>query len=123
MAEHTKWEIMPYTRRDGDNIRWVKDERNKAICQTFKPHAEAHARLIAAAPKTAQQRDDLLDACENLRGFLLTQHLAEVRAKENYACPKSCATCYLLNQGLAAIAKAQSNTSVQPISSSSEQER
>ena len=51
--------------------------------------------------------DDLLDACENLRGFLLTQHLAEVRAKENYACPKSCATCYLLNQGLAAIAKAQ----------------
>jgi len=54
-----------------------------------------------------RQRDDLLDACENLRGFLLTQHLAEVRAKENYACPKSCATCYLLNQGLAAIAKAQ----------------
>jgi len=99
MAKHTKWEIMPYTRRDGDNIRWVKDERNKAICQTFKPHAEAKARLIAAAP-------DLLDACENLRGFLLTQHLAEVRAKENYACPKSCATCYLLNQGLAAIAKA-----------------
>ena len=58
--EHTKekWVIMPYTRRDGDNIRWVKDEKNKSICQTFKPRAEANARLIAAAP-------DLLAACED----------------------------------------------------------
>jgi len=64
--------------------------------------------------KIEKQRDDLLVVCGNLRGFLLTQHLTEVREKENYACPKSCATCYLLNEGLAAIAKAQSNTSVQP---------
>lgn len=48
-----EWRIMPYTRRDGDNIRWVKAVRGKrrlAICQTFKPCAEANARLIAAAP-------------------------------------------------------------------------
>ena len=54
MSEHTKgeWEIMPYTRRDADNIRWVKSVRGKrhiTICQTFKPNAEANARLIAAA--------------------------------------------------------------------------
>lgn len=58
---HTKgeWEIMPYTRRDGDNIRWVKAVRGKRhipICTTFSPNAEANARLIAAAP-------DLLEAC------------------------------------------------------------
>lgn len=59
---HTKgeWKIMPYTRRDGDNIRWVKAVRGKRhipICQTFSPCAEANARLIAAAP-------DLLELCE-----------------------------------------------------------
>ena len=66
MSGHTKWEIMPYTRRDSDNIRWVKEVRGKrrvAICQTFPPNAEANARLIAAAPETTQQRDDLLAAC------------------------------------------------------------
>lgn len=59
---HTKgkWKIMPYTRRDGDNIRWVKAVRGKRhipICQTFSPCAEANARLIATVPK-------LLEACE-----------------------------------------------------------
>lgn len=64
MSKHTKgqWKIMPYTRRDGDNIRWVKAVRGKRhipICQTFSPCAESNARLIAAAP-------DLLAACEEL---------------------------------------------------------
>lgn len=63
MSEHTKgeWEIMPYTRRDGNNIRWVKAVRGRrhiSICQTFAPYAEANARLIAAAP-------ELLTACTN----------------------------------------------------------
>ncbi len=71
MSEHTKgkWEIMPWTRRDGDNIRWVKAVRGKrrvAICQTFSPNAEAHARFIAAAPATARHRDKLLAACEGM---------------------------------------------------------
>ncbi len=46
--EHTKGEleIMPYTRRDGHNIRWVKDKKGKAICQTFKPRAEANAERL-----------------------------------------------------------------------------
>ncbi len=66
--EHTKekWETMPWTRRDGDNIRWVKAVRGKrrvAICQTFSPNAEAHARFIAAAPATARHRDKLVEAC------------------------------------------------------------
>ena len=61
------WKIMPFTRRDGDNIRWVKDEKNNSICQTFKSHAEANARFIAAAPETKQQRDDLLVALEEIR--------------------------------------------------------
>ncbi|KKK62005.1 hypothetical protein LCGC14_3008650 [marine sediment metagenome] len=59
---HTKGElkIMPYTRRDGDNIRWIKDSRNKAICQTFKPRAEANARRLV---KCWNSHDALLDAC------------------------------------------------------------
>ena len=58
---HTKGElkIMPYTRRDGDNIRWIKDSRNKAICQTFKPRAEANARRLV---KCWNSHDALLDA-------------------------------------------------------------
>lgn len=75
MSEFTKgeWEIMPYTRRDGDNIRWVKAIKGKkhiAICQTFKPNAEANARLIASAPGLKQQRDYLLTACERAKRFI-----------------------------------------------------
>ena len=69
MSEHTKekWEVMLHTRRDGNNIRWVEAVRGKrhiSICQTFKPCAEDHAYLIAAAP-------DLLTACKRLHSCLL----------------------------------------------------
>lgn len=70
MSEFTKgeWEIMPYTRRDSDNIRWVKAIRGKkhiTICQTFKPNAEANARLIASV-------QGLLTACEEYaKGVML----------------------------------------------------
>jgi len=52
-------------------------------------------------------KDELLTALENLRGFVLTEHLAEVRRKENSTCPKSCATCHLLNEAFDAMAKAK----------------
>ena len=68
-----EWEIMPYTGRDGKNIRWVKAIRGKKsipICTTFSPHAEAHARFIAAAPKTKRQRDKLLEACKEAKALL-----------------------------------------------------
>ncbi len=43
-----KVEIMPYTRRDGNNIRWVKDGKGNSICQTFKPRAEANAKHLVS---------------------------------------------------------------------------
>lgn len=72
MNEHTKGKlkIMPYTRRDGDNIRWIKDEGNKAICQTFKPRAEANAYHLVLCWNThdtlTKQRNDLLAVCEKV---------------------------------------------------------
>ena len=71
MSEFTKgeWQIMPYTRRDGDNIRWVKAVRGKKhipICRTFSPCAEANARLIAAAPVQNQVLMDVYADAELL---------------------------------------------------------
>ena len=62
--EHTKgkFEAMPYTRRDGDNIRWVKAVKGKkqAICQTFKPNAEANAKELVRR-WNAFEKDGLVD--------------------------------------------------------------
>ena len=62
--EHTKgkFEAMPYTRRDGDNIRWVKAVKGKkqAICQTFKPNAEANAKELIRR-WNAFEKDGLVD--------------------------------------------------------------
>ncbi len=81
---------MPYTRRDGDNVRWVKSvsgKRKIAICTTFEPHAEAHARLIAAAPETKQQRDDLLAALERIKSECFeAMEGAGLPEFENYGC-------------------------------------
>jgi hypothetical protein len=79
MSKFTKgqWQIMPYTRRDGDNIRWVKAVRGKRhipICQTFSPCAESHARLIATAP-------DLQEALDQSKE-IFSKKLRLIRAKE-----------------------------------------
>lgn len=60
-----KWEVQLYTRRDSDNIRWIKavGKRKPSICQTFKPHAEANARRIC---QCINSHDALLSACEEL---------------------------------------------------------
>ena len=67
---HTKGElkIMPYTRRDGHNIRWIKDEKGNVICQTFKPHAKAKAQHIVKcwnAFEKGGSHDALLDRLRN----------------------------------------------------------
>ena len=72
-----KIEIMPYTRRDGDNIRWIKDEKGNAICQTFKPHAEAKARRIVLCWNS---HDDLLEACRH--GAMSSHHPACSHGKQ-----------------------------------------
>ena len=69
---HTKgkWEISSY--RSGEI--WVGADYHIATCHkssTSPETMEANARLIAAAPETAKQRDDLLAACELLLKTLL----------------------------------------------------
>ena len=79
--EHTKGEleIMPYTQRDGDNIRWVKAVRGKrqAICQTFKPNAEANAKELVRRWNAFEEGgmvDELKVACkiglDSMQGLL-----------------------------------------------------
>ena len=64
---HTKgkWEISSY--RHGEI--WVGANYHIATCHRGSisdEECQANARLIAAAPETAQQRDDLLAACRLL---------------------------------------------------------
>ncbi len=79
MISKGKWIAPPYTRCDGNNIRWVKlvkGKRRTAICQTFSPHAESHAQFIAEAGNVADETGlmprellelyiDLLDYCDD----------------------------------------------------------
>lgn len=78
MSEFTKGEleILTYTRRDADNIRWIKSvQSGKSICQTFEPHAEANARRIV---KCWNSHDALLETCELIREWFEKSSLRRV---------------------------------------------
>ena len=66
MSEHTKekWEVLPYTRRDGDKKLWITTnptkKRTTMICRCTK---ELYVKRIL---KCVNSHDELLAACKAL---------------------------------------------------------
>ncbi len=100
MATNWKWE-----KDDRERLIYLSDEHGcEILCarpggggQPSLMCAPEHARLIAAAPQTAEQRDELLAACKALTNVLY----AGARRHSGYTSDKDKA----YRRGIAAIAK------------------
>jgi hypothetical protein len=90
-----------YIRETPSTANW--DKFQDFVLQIGKQHREALDRLSAAAAKIGAQqkciRDDLAAAIESIVGHLVSEHNTQ-------NCPKSCAVCFFIDLGKAAIAKA-----------------